>query len=61
LLAHGTRDNAIPLESVRAAAALLPKAELELLEGRGHLAHEEDPERAIRLIIDFAAQQAAGG
>lgn len=61
LLAHGTRDNAIPLDSVRAAAALLPQCKLELLEGLGHLAHEEEPQRAIKLIIDFAARQAAGG
>lgn len=61
LLAHGTQDNAIPLDSVRTAAALLPQCELELLEGLGHLAHEEGPQRATRLIIDFAARQAAGG
>jgi magnesium chelatase accessory protein len=61
LLAHGTADNAVPLDSVRAAAALLPRCELERLEGLGHLAHEEQPQRATRLIIDFAARQAAGG
>ena len=61
LLAHGTRDNAIPLDSVRTAAALLPQCELELLEGLGHLAHEEQPQRAIELIKGFAARQAAGG
>lgn len=61
LLAHGTRDNAIPLDSVHAASALLPQCELELLEGLGHLAHEEQPERATELITEFAARQVTGG
>ncbi len=61
LLAHGTADNAIPLDSVRAAAKLLPHCELELLEGLGHLAHEEQPQRSFELIVQFAAQHVAGG
>lgn len=55
LLVHGTRDNAVPLDSVRDACRLLPRAELELFENLGHLAHEEQPEKAAQLIIDFAA------
>lgn len=61
LLAHGTRDSAIPLDTVRAASALLPDCELELLEGLGHLAHEEQPQRALDLITAFAARQALTG
>lgn len=61
LLAHGTADNAIPLDSVRAASALLPNCEMELLEGLGHLAHEEQPQRATELILEFATRHAAGG
>lgn len=55
LLAHGTRDNAVPLDSVRDACRLLPSAEIELFDGLGHLAHEEQPEQATQLIVDFAA------
>lgn len=54
-LVHGTRDNAVPLDSVRQACRLLPRAELELIDGLGHLAHEERPELATRLVVDFAA------
>lgn len=59
LLAHGTRDSAIPLDTVRAACTLLPHCELELLDGLGHLAHEEQPQRALDLITAFAARHVA--
>ena len=57
-LLHGGNDNAVPLASVRAAAALLPASELEALEGLGHLAHEERPELAVAAITRAAANHA---
>lgn len=57
LLAHGRRDKAVPTGSVEAAAARLPNARLQLLDDLGHLAHEEAPEIAAQLIIDFAHEQ----
>ena len=54
LLIHGDGDTAIPLAKAREAAALVPGARLEVLEGLGHLAHEEAPERVVGMIVDFA-------
>lgn len=53
LLIHGDGDTAIPLPKAREAAALVPGARLEVLEGLGHLAHEEEPERVAGMIVDF--------
>jgi magnesium chelatase accessory protein len=54
LLAHGSKDATIPASTSRTVAARLPRAELKLLSGLGHLAHEEQPEPHAALIIDFA-------
>lgn len=58
LLAHGTNDNAVPFSSAQQACARLPDAKLVPLEGLGHLAHEEQPERAADLILQFLADRA---
>lgn len=55
LLVHSDKDNAIPLEWAREANGWLPNATLEVIEGLGHLAHEEAPERSAALISDFAS------
>ena len=47
---HGDRDTAIPLAKVREAAALVPGAEVTVLPGLGHLAHEERPGEVAALI-----------
>lgn len=57
-LLHGERDNAVPLDSVRKAAALLPDARLEVLDGLGHLAHEERSDLAVAAITRAAADHA---
>ncbi|WP_394730665.1 alpha/beta fold hydrolase BchO [Altererythrobacter sp. GH1-8] len=57
LLVHSRQDKAIPLSSVEQAVTLLPRAELELLGGLGHLAHEEDPTRVAQSILGFAQRQ----
>lgn len=54
LLVHGEGDAAIPTDSVRAAAALIPGAAVDLLPGLGHLAHEEAPADVAARIVDFA-------
>ncbi len=57
LLVHSAGDSAIPLASVRKAAARLPNAALDLVPGLGHLAHEEDPGEYARRIIAFVREQ----
>lgn len=56
LLIHGDRDSAIPVESARQAAALVPDGRLQVLPGLGHLAHEEQPQKVAALIADFASR-----
>lgn len=55
---HGSRDNAVPLSSVRQACRKLPDCTLQLLDNLGHLAHEERPLDAFREVRDFAARHA---
>lgn len=56
LLVHSDRDAAIPLDWAREAHGWLRTSRLEVLGGLGHLAHEEAPEKAARLIAQFAAE-----
>ena len=53
-LVHTKGDLAIPLDSVRRAAHLIPDCHVSVLERLGHLAHEEDPAWAVQVIGDFA-------
>lgn len=57
LLIHSDKDATIPLEWAEEAHGWLPTSRLEVLEGLGHLAHEEVPETAAQLIRSFAAEQ----
>lgn len=40
-LIHGAKDAAVPTSAAEQAARLIPEAELNVLAGLGHLAHEE--------------------
>jgi magnesium chelatase accessory protein len=57
-LIHGTKDKAIKREAVEEAAQLIPNCSARYWEGLGHLAHEEDPQRAADAIRAFAAAHA---
>jgi magnesium chelatase accessory protein len=54
LLIHSDEDAAIPLDWARESSQWLRHAQLEVLAGLGHLAHEEAPERIAQLIREFA-------
>jgi magnesium chelatase accessory protein len=58
LLVHSEKDSAIPQSAVLAAAALIPGCETKEMAGLGHLAHEEDPAQAARIVADFAKVKA---
>lgn len=60
LLVHPTLDSAIPKSAVADSAALIPDCTVMEMAGLGHLAHEEDPERAAAIIIEFAKRHGAG-
>jgi magnesium chelatase accessory protein len=57
LFLAGASDRAVPPEDSARAAAMAPNASHQILEGLGHLAHEEDPARIASLIV-HAAQEA---
>ena len=56
LLLHGKGDLAIPLASVRKAAALIPDSASQLVPSAGHLLHEELPEKVGEAILAFARE-----
>ncbi len=53
LILHGAEDMVIDPANARVLAERIPRAELLLLEGAGHLYHSEQPERADRAVLDF--------
>ncbi|MCP4715115.1 MAG: alpha/beta hydrolase [Deltaproteobacteria bacterium] len=58
LLVGGTRDRLFPVQIMEAAAALVPGAELRLLEGCGHGAFDEEKRAFDRHLFDFLDRQA---
>jgi magnesium chelatase accessory protein len=53
LVLHGDKDGAIPVASARDATGLVPGALFVVLEGLGHLAHEEQPLNVSNRIARF--------
>ncbi|GAA3561703.1 alpha/beta fold hydrolase [Nonomuraea rosea] len=53
LLIQGDRDRGVSHERTRAAAALIPGARLEILEGNGHWVNRQSPGRVNELIAAF--------
>ena len=57
LLITGSRDSAVPPETSVQAAGRLPHARVVDLDGLGHLAHEEAPERVAAEITAWLDRQ----
>jgi 3-oxoadipate enol-lactonase len=55
LVIHGTDDQLLPVQNGRLIASRIPGAQLEILEGVGHLFFWERPERAAELVRAHAA------
>lgn len=53
LFLTGSEDAAVPPKVAGTAAERLPHARVVQLDGLGHLAHEEDPERVLSHILRF--------
>lgn len=58
LVIHGTEDELLPVENGRMIAAAVPGAQLEILDGVGHLFFWEQPEHAAGLIRGHIAAHA---
>ncbi len=54
LLVSAAKDAAIPKPALVQAVALIPGCETQEMAALGHLAHEEDPAQAVKIIVDFA-------
>lgn len=61
LLLAGADDGWIPVADVEKAAARIPGARLTVLDGLGHLAHEEAPDLVTREVLAFLHRQVGGG
>lgn len=53
LFLHGAKDEAVHPDVARRAAAMMPNAQLEVIEGLGHLIHEEAPAAIADRVKDF--------
>jgi magnesium chelatase accessory protein len=58
LLVSAAKDAAIPKAAVLQAVALIPGCETLEMAALGHLAHEEDPAQAVKIITKFAKAKA---
>ena len=61
VLVVGDQDRTVPPADARRIKALLPSARIEVLQGVGHLAHEERPEAAADLLVRLAAETTGAG
>ncbi|MGA2478829.1 MAG: alpha/beta hydrolase [Spirochaetia bacterium] len=50
----GAQDRIIPLPVVKAASDQEPGPGLAVIEGAGHLPHQEKPREFMRIVLDFA-------
>lgn len=53
LIVHGDRDVGVPVARARAAAALIPNAELKVIAGAGHWVQRDQPEAVVAVMTDF--------
>jgi 3-oxoadipate enol-lactonase len=53
LVLHGTDDRLVSVANARRMAAAIPRAELVLLEGAGHVYHSERPEESDGAVLAF--------
>jgi pimeloyl-ACP methyl ester carboxylesterase len=58
LVIHGTEDRLMAVENGELIARLIPGAQLELLEGSGHMFFWEQPERSAQLVRAHASAAA---
>jgi 3-oxoadipate enol-lactonase len=58
LVIHGTEDRMLPVANGHMIASLVPGAQLEILDGCGHLFFWEQPQRAAELVRAHAAVRA---
>ena len=53
LVVHGDRDSGVPVARARQAAALIPMAELVVVDDAGHWVQRDRPDRVVAAMLDF--------
>ena len=53
LVLHGAEDQSIPVGNAEVLASRIPRAELVILEGAGHVIDSERPEAVSAAVLDF--------
>lgn len=56
LIIHGERDAGVPVARARAAAALIPHAELKVVAGAGHWVQRDRPAEVLAAMTEFLAR-----
>lgn len=59
LIIWGSEDPVIPVDHAHEAAAAMPGAALEIMDGCGHFPYAEDPQRFSQLLLDFVSSTEA--
>ena len=59
LIVHGDRDAGVPVARARAAADLIPDAELKIVPGAGHWVQRDRPDLVTAAMIDFLDRNSA--
>ncbi|BDY31047.1 alpha/beta fold hydrolase [Mycolicibacterium mageritense] len=58
LIVHGDRDPGVPVARARAAAALIPDADLKVIAGAGHWVQRDRPGAVLDAMTEFLAATA---
>jgi pimeloyl-ACP methyl ester carboxylesterase len=62
LVLHGDQDHVVPVDNARLLAGRLPRAELRVIPGGGHLAFVEQADAFNEAVLEFLGQiDAASG
>lgn len=59
LVVHGDRDRVVPLSNGQAIARRIPRAELLILDGCGHVVPIEEPDRFNEAVVSFLQRMEA--
>lgn len=57
LIIHGAKDTGVPIAYARAAATLIPDADLHVVVGAGHWVQRDRPDVVIDAITDFLGRR----
>jgi 3-oxoadipate enol-lactonase len=57
LILHGSEDRLVDVANAERLAAVIPHAEIAILDGAGHAYHSEMPERSSEIVLGFLRRE----